>query len=41
MWIEHIFSGNVTLAAHTNAKTVEALESQVPKVLDEDLGFLK
>lgn len=41
MWIEHIFSRNISLAAHTDAKTVKALESRVPKVSDEDLGFLK
>jgi hypothetical protein len=41
MWVEHIFGGNITLAAYTDAKTIEALESWVPKVSDEDLGFLK
>jgi hypothetical protein len=41
MWVEHIFSRNITLTTHTNAKTIEALESWVPKVSDEDLGFLK
>ncbi|GIJ92781.1 hypothetical protein Asppvi_003773, partial [Aspergillus pseudoviridinutans] len=41
MWVERIFGGNVTLAVHADVETVQALESRVPKVSDEDLGFLE
>jgi hypothetical protein len=40
MWVECMFGGNVALAVHTDAKTVEALESLVPGVLNKDLKFL-
>jgi hypothetical protein len=40
MWVERIFGGNVALAVHTDAKTVEALESLVPGVSNKDLKFL-
>lgn len=41
MWVECIFGGNVTLAVHADVKTVKALQSRVPKVSDEDCGFLE
>jgi hypothetical protein len=41
MWVECIFGGNVTLAVHADVKTVKALQARVPKVSDEDCGFLE